>query len=151
MFLRINTWWLRAKRSQKKPDLRTDQEFGSLIVFIYIYIYIYIIWIEIIYIYISEIIKDQDMKFVHYLNSCYKNCVTKIWHRYLGGGPFQRRTFRRRFLILFYFTSYKEKTMRQAISWMPLSANLLKLGSPIKPKQRSYRKTNLKKKSSGAR
>ena len=34
----------------------------------------------------------------------------------LGAVPFRRRTFRRRFLIYFYFSSYEEKTMKQAIS-----------------------------------
>ena len=34
----------------------------------------------------------------------------------LGAVPFQRQTFRRRFLIYFYFLSYEEKTMKQAIS-----------------------------------
>ena len=34
----------------------------------------------------------------------------------LGAVPFRRRTFRRRFLIFFYFPSYEEKTMQQAIS-----------------------------------
>ena len=58
----------------------------------------------------------------------------------LGAVPFRRRTFRRRFLIYFYFSSYEEKTMKQAISWMPLSANLLKLESSILP--RAKRATN---------
>ena len=49
----------------------------------------------------------------------------------LGAVPFRRRTFGRRFLIYFYFSSYEEKTMKQAIPWMPLSANLLKLGSSV--------------------
>ena len=34
----------------------------------------------------------------------------------LGAMPFRRRTFRRRFIIYFYFSSYEEKTMKQAIS-----------------------------------
>ena len=34
----------------------------------------------------------------------------------LGAVPFRRRKFRRRFLIYFYFSSYEEKTMKQAIS-----------------------------------
>ena len=34
----------------------------------------------------------------------------------LGPVPFRRRTFRRRFLIFFYFSNYEEKTMKQAIS-----------------------------------
>ena len=52
----------------------------------------------------------------------------------LGAMSFQRRTFQRRFLIYFYFSSNEEKTMKQAISWMPLSANLLKLESSILPR-----------------
>ena len=40
----------------------------------------------------------------------------------------------------FYFSSYEEKTMKQAILWMPLSANLLKLESSILP--RAKRATN---------
>ena len=61
------------------------------------------------------------------------------------------------FPILFYFSSYEEKTIKQAISWMPLSANLLKLESSILPraKQATNRKNvatekQIKKKSSGA-
>ena len=34
---------------------------------------------------------------------------------HLGAVPFRRRTFRRSFLIYFYFSSYEEKTMKQAI------------------------------------
>ena len=34
----------------------------------------------------------------------------------LGAVPFRRRTFGRRFLFIFYFSSYEEKTMKQAIS-----------------------------------
>ena len=34
----------------------------------------------------------------------------------LGTVPFRRRTFRRRFLFLFYFSIHEEKTMKQAIS-----------------------------------
>ena len=34
----------------------------------------------------------------------------------LGAVPIRRRTFRCRFLILFYFSIYEEKTMKQAIS-----------------------------------
>ena len=52
----------------------------------------------------------------------------------LGAVPFRRRTFRRRFLIFLYFLSYKEKSMKKAISWMPLSVNLLKLESSILPR-----------------
>ena len=33
----------------------------------------------------------------------------------LGAVPFQRRTFGRRFLFNLYFSSYEEKTMKQAI------------------------------------
>ena len=33
----------------------------------------------------------------------------------LSAEPFRRRTIGRRFLILFYFSSYEEKTMKQAI------------------------------------
>ena len=33
----------------------------------------------------------------------------------LGAVPFRRRTFRRRFLLFFYFSNYEEKTMKQAI------------------------------------
>ena len=33
----------------------------------------------------------------------------------LGAVPFRRRIFGRRFLIYFYFSSYEEKTMKQAI------------------------------------
>ena len=58
----------------------------------------------------------------------------------LGTVPFRRRTFRRRFLIFFYFLNCEEKTMKQAISWMPLSATLLNLESSILP--RAKRATN---------
>ena len=44
----------------------------------------------------------------------------------LGAVPFRRRTFERRFLIFFFFDLWK-KTMKQAIPWMPLSANLFRL------------------------
>ena len=44
------------------------------------------------------------------------------------------------FLNFFFFSIYKEKTMKQAISRMPLSANLLKLESSILP--RAKRATN---------
>ena len=70
----------------------------------------------------------------------------------LGAVPFRRRTFGRRFLIFIYFSSYKEKTMKQAISWMPLSAsepvetrvlNSTASEASYKPKQRSYRKKRI--------
>ena len=53
-----------------------------------------------------------------------------------GGGTFRRwttrrRTFRRRFIILFYFSSFEEKTMKEVILWMPLSVNLFRLESSI--------------------
>ena len=43
--------------------------------------------------------------------------------------PFRWRTFGRRFLIL--FLSYEEKTMKQAIPWIPFSANLFQLEPSI--------------------
>ena len=55
----------------------------------------------------------------------------KFHQDYIGGGAFRHRTFGCRFLILFYFSSYEEKTMKQAIPWMPLSANLFRLESSI--------------------
>ena len=48
--------------------------------------------------------------------------------------------FRRRFLFFLNFSSYEEKTMKQAIPWMPLSANLLKPEYSILP--RAKRATN---------
>ena len=53
-------------------------------------------------------------------------------------GLFSARSFRRRFFpptgffpADFYFSSYEEKTMKQEIPWMQLSANLFRLESSI--------------------
>ena len=46
------------------------------------------------------------------------------------------------FQILFYFSIYEEKTMKQTISWMPLSANLLKLESSILPRAKQATNRN---------
>ena len=42
----------------------------------------------------------------------------------------------------FFFSSYEEKTMKQAISWMPLSTNLLKLGSSVLPRAKQATNQN---------
>ena len=60
----------------------------------------------------------------------------------LGAVPFRRRTSGRRFLIIFHFLSYEEKTMRQDIPWMTLSTNLFRLESSILTRGKRARNRN---------
>ena len=73
----------------------------------------------------------------------------------LGAVPFRRRTFGRCFLIYFCFSSYEEKNNEagnslNAVEREPVLTRVLNPNgseASYKPKQRSYRKTNLKKNS----
>ena len=62
----------------------------------------------------------------------------------LGAVLFVHRTFGHRFPMYLYFSSYEEKTMKQAILWMPLSANLFRLeSSNLTPAKRAANRNNV--------